>query len=89
MPQLTAYRQQALAVAGKLAVAAARPRDLRAVAPDAARILQANVYGWFERVERGVYTLTDSGRTALAWWGERTATGHPEPVPDDEAGKAA
>lgn len=89
VPQLTAYRQQALAVAGKLAVAAARPRDLRAVAPDAARILQANVYGWFERVERGVYTLTDSGRTALAWWGERTATGHPEPVPDDGAGKAA
>src|SRR5208282_2279673 len=48
-PQMTAYRQQALAVANALASTSARPRDLRILAPDAAKILQANVYGWFER----------------------------------------
>ncbi len=65
LPQMTAYRQQALAIATALAVAPGRPRDLRAVAPDAAKILQGNVYGWFERLERGVYGLTDGGRAAL------------------------
>jgi hypothetical protein len=28
-------------------------------------MLQRNVYGWFERVERGVYRLTPRGCTAL------------------------
>lgn len=64
-PQMTAYRQQALAVAAALSAAPGRPRDLKAIAPDAAKILQANVYGWFERVTRGVYGLTDGGRAAL------------------------
>jgi hypothetical protein len=67
-PQMTAYRQQALVVAGALAAAPGRPRDLRAVAPDAAKILQRNVYGWFERVDRGLYGLTPAGRAALAAW---------------------
>jgi hypothetical protein len=67
-PIMTAYRQQALACAAALAVAPARPRDLRAQAPDAAKILQGNVYGWFVRIERGVYGLTDAGREALVRW---------------------
>src|SRR3569623_1159049 len=54
-PIMTAYRQQALLGAAALRAGSARPRDLRAIAPDAAKILLANVYGWFERVERGVY----------------------------------
>jgi hypothetical protein len=65
---MTAYRQQALALAHALAGAPNRPRDLRPLAPDAARILQGNVYGWFERVERGLYGLTASGRAALVTW---------------------
>jgi len=64
-PQMTAYRQQALAIAAVLAVAPGRPRDLKSAAPDAAKILQGNVYGWFERIERGVYGLTEGGRAAL------------------------
>ena len=64
-PQMTAYRQQALAVANALASTSSRPRDLRILAPDAAKILQGNVYGWFERIERGLYGLTSSGRVAL------------------------
>jgi hypothetical protein len=43
-------------------------RDIRAVAPDAGKILLSNVYGWFERLDRGVYGLTDAGREALQRW---------------------
>jgi hypothetical protein len=32
---------------------------------DAANILQGNVYGWFERIERGRYGLTSCGRAAV------------------------
>ena len=54
-PIMTAYRQQALACAVLLRDGPGRPRDLRAVAPEAGRILRRNVYGWFQRTERGVY----------------------------------
>ena len=67
-PILTAYRQQALACAAALADGPRRPRDLKAGMPDASRILLSNVYGWFIRVERGVYGLTDLGRAALIRW---------------------
>lgn len=76
-PILTAYRQQALGVAGLLAGAPSRPRDLKAQFPDAPKILQGNVYGWFERVERGIYALTDAGRAALDRWPAVNATGAP------------
>lgn len=71
LPQMTAYRQQALSLARALTEAPGRPRDLRATAPDAAKILQGNVYGWFERIERGVYGLTEAGRAALVTWAGR------------------
>ena len=71
MPQMTAYRQQALAVARALAGAPCRPLDLRTLAPDAAKILQGNVDGWFERIERGLYGLTSSGRVALVTWADQ------------------
>jgi hypothetical protein len=67
-PIMTAYRQQALACAAALSKSPARPRDLKATAPDAAKILLRNVYGWFVRVERGIYTLSDGGRAALVRW---------------------
>ena len=51
-----------------LATAPARPRDLKPRAPDAAKILQGNVYGWFERLSRGVYGLTPAGKEALVTW---------------------
>jgi hypothetical protein len=65
-PIMTAYRQQALACAEALSQAPARPRDLKGALPDAPKILLRNVYGWFVRVERGVYALSDDGRAALA-----------------------
>ena len=67
-PIMTAYRQRALACAARLRTGAGRPRDLRAVAPDAGRILLRNVYGWFERTSPGRYRLTTLGEAALDRW---------------------
>ena len=67
-PVMTAYRQQALACAALLKAGPGRPRELRAVAPDAGSILLRNVYGWFERTGRGVYQLTSAGEAALERW---------------------
>ena len=65
---MTAYRQQALACAAALSQGtAARPGSAQDV-PDAGKILLHNVYGWFDRAERGVYVLTDAGRAALKRW---------------------
>ncbi len=67
-PIMTAYRQQALACAAALQAGQQRPRDLRPVAPDAAKILLSNVYGWFDRVDRGIYALSEQGVEALRRW---------------------
>jgi hypothetical protein len=68
-PIMTAYRQQALAVAQAILEATqARPRDLKPLAPDAPKILLHNVYGWFARIERGIYGLTEVGREAVKRW---------------------
>ena len=64
----TSYRQRALACAAALAEGAKRPRELKPAVPDALSILRRNVYGWFVRVERGVYALTKAGRAALRQW---------------------
>jgi hypothetical protein len=65
-PIMTAYRQQALACAASLAKGPRRTSDLRAVVPNAPSILLRNWYGWFTRIERGLYQLTPEGAVALA-----------------------
>ncbi|MBB3458926.1 hypothetical protein FHT86_007255 [Rhizobium sp. BK313] len=67
-PIMTAYRQQALACAVAIQNGQQRPKDIRANAPEAAKILRHNVYGWFERVDRGIYALTELGSEALKRW---------------------
>ncbi len=67
-PIMTAYRQQALICAAVLAAGPGTPRSLKAAAADAPKILRHNVYGWFERVERGLYALTEAGKAALVRW---------------------
>ncbi len=67
-PLMTAYRQQALDCATALASGPMRVRDVRVSTPDAGKILLSNVYGWFERLDLGVYGLTDAGREALQRW---------------------
>lgn len=68
VPIITAYRQDALRCVHTLAFGGPmRIGALRAAAgvPGAARILQRNVYGWFTRIERGTYTLSEGGGQAL------------------------
>jgi len=65
---MTAYRQQALACASALVRGPRRVRDLKSDIPDAPKILQHNVYGWFDRTERGIYALTEAGHAALMRW---------------------
>jgi hypothetical protein len=74
VPIMTAYRQQALACASALAGGPLRPRDLKAVAPTAGQILLHNYYGWFERIDKGVYALSDGGAKALQQWQSGTDT---------------
>ncbi len=69
VPMMTAYRQAALRCAASLAAnGPMKVAALRTVcdAPNAASMLRDDFYGWFERVERGVYGLTPKGRRGLA-----------------------
>lgn len=90
-PIVTAYRQAALCCAAHLrdhgATKAAEVAGATSVAR-AARIMQDDVYGWFQRVERGVYELSPKGEAALRTYadvvaslakatpGANTGTGH-------------
>ncbi|MFO0294135.1 MAG: DUF2161 family putative PD-(D/E)XK-type phosphodiesterase [Rhodospirillales bacterium] len=71
-PVMTAYRQEALRCATLLE--ANGPMTLAALraagdVPAAAKILQRDVYGWFERRARGVYALSEGGRAGLDRFG--------------------
>lgn len=68
IPIMTAYRQQAIACALALTSGPLRPRDLKDRTPMAGRILLDNHYGWFERIEKGIYALTETGTKALEHW---------------------
>jgi hypothetical protein len=68
VPIMTAYRQQALLCAALLENGPCRTSQVKAAVPDGPKILLHNVYGWFDRVERGVYRLTSDGAAALARW---------------------
>jgi len=67
-PIVTAYRQDALRCAAHLAEhGPTKAADVKAATgvERAAVLMRHDVYGWFERVERGVYTLSPKGREAL------------------------
>jgi len=67
-PIVTAYRQEALRCAmliergGRASLKALRETGL---VPNASRILQRDVYGWFLRLERATYALTERARRDL------------------------
>ena len=73
-PIMTAYRQQALACAAYLAGGPRRTSELRSVAPNASSILLRNWYGWFTRIERGLYELAPEGALALDRWSPAAPT---------------
>src|SRR5262249_35056177 len=67
-PIMPASRQQALACAASLSSGPRRTSEIKTAIPDAPKILLRNVYGWFFRVERGKYALTQEGTAALSRW---------------------
>ena len=73
IPIMTAYRQQALICAAMLQGGPCRTSQVKVTVPDAPKILLHNVYGGFDRVERGVYRLTSDGAAALARWPQPNA----------------
>jgi len=72
-PIVTAYRQAALMCAAHLqqhgATKAAEVARATAVTR-AARILADDVYGWFQRVERGIYALSPKGEVAMGTYAD-------------------
>jgi hypothetical protein len=73
---ITSYRQDALKCAGFLKVhGPSKGADVAkgAEVPTATRIMAADHYGWFERVERGVYGLTVKGAEGVTAYGEISA----------------
>lgn len=68
---VTAYRQDALACAAYLAETGPEKGALVAKATGvktATRIMRDNHYGWFQKVETGVYGLTEAGQQGLKDW---------------------
>jgi hypothetical protein len=71
-PIVTAYRQEALRCA--LLIRDGRHTSLRALretglVPNAAKILQRDVYGWFARVARATYDVTERAAQDIARFG--------------------
>jgi hypothetical protein len=68
---MTAYRQRALAIARFLQKQGPTKASHVALAlqePKARDILYKNVYGWFDRVSRGVYDLSPQGKQEVPLW---------------------
>ena len=65
---VTAYRENAIHIACRLeAIGKSTPAELRRLGTGRRTqgILSNNFYGWFERIERGVYCLHPDGKKAL------------------------
>ncbi|MEO0486984.1 MAG: DUF2161 family putative PD-(D/E)XK-type phosphodiesterase [Pseudomonadota bacterium] len=70
---VTGYRQDAIKCALYLANAGAEKGAIVAKATGvktATTIMRDNHYGWFQKVEKGVYTLSTAGQTGLKDWGD-------------------
>ena len=74
---MTAYRQDALRCAGTLhrngATKAAHVAEASGVTK-ARQIMSANHYGWFDRVETGIYELSPNGSRAVTDYAEELKT---------------
>jgi hypothetical protein len=71
---VTAYRENAIFIACCLErFGPLSPKKLRELGTDAKKttsILSENHYGWFEKVDRGIYAITEEGKKALAEYSE-------------------
>ena len=88
-PIMTAYRQRALICAAALQAGPLSTRAVKVAVPDAPTILLRNVYGWFVRVERGLYALTQEGKAALKRWPKSAYAGPEEASASAPASAAA
>jgi hypothetical protein len=83
---VTAYREAALRVARQLAAGGLMSAKHLKPAGETSRrtylILTNNHYGWFMRMGKGLFGLTDEGRKALGVYGEIVAG--EAAVPDDD-----
>ena len=76
-PIVTAYRQDALRCASVLgAHGPMKAADVARAAgvPKATGLMYRDVYGWFQRIERGVYDLSPKGRDALRTYADVMAS---------------
>jgi hypothetical protein len=76
-PRMTAYRQDALRCIAYVAQNGPSKVALIRTQTGVTRtsgILQNDVYGWFQRVERGVYGLSPKGEAALLTFAEAVAS---------------
>lgn len=74
---VTAYREKALRCAAIISKHnSMTPANLRELLsdPTTTRMLQDNYYGWFDRIKRGHYQLSDAGRQALIDYAELIST---------------
>jgi hypothetical protein len=72
-PRITRYREEALRCAHALrfgeVLKASLVRDMASV-PQATAMLRNNVYGWFDKVQRGTYAITPAGAEALTTYAD-------------------
>jgi len=71
---LTAYRQRSIRIAAYLS----QQTTVKGVEvknaisePQATSMLNKNYYGWFDKIERGIYQLSEKGRNELPEWQDR------------------
>ena len=70
---VTGYRQDALKCATFLAISGASRGAVVAKetgVESATSLMRNNVYGWFEKVEQGVYALNSTGKKGLTDWAD-------------------
>jgi len=68
---LTAYRQRCIRVAQYLTeLPSSRGVEIKNAIdePQATLFLRDNYYGWFDKIERGVYSISEKGRNELPEW---------------------
>ncbi|TEW54095.1 hypothetical protein E2R68_09455 [Psychromonas sp. RZ22] len=71
---LTAYRQRCIRVAEYLLThpqAKGSEINKAITEPQATSFLSGNYYAWFEKVERGIYQLSEKGKSELPEWLEK------------------
>lgn len=72
---LTAYRQRSIRIAeymNTLSSCTGIQVNKAIQEPQATQFLYNNHYGWFNKVSRGVYTLSEKGKTELVEWQQKS-----------------